>query len=74
MHRDTTDTATSSIYKKPPRGETHKPVSVSNDTHKKLMERQINMQFKLRRKVSLDEVIQAVLDSTGSSTQEKEAV
>ena len=71
MQREITDSSTSSIYKKPPRGETHKPVSVSNETHRKLMVRQIDMQFKLRRKVSLDEVIQEVLDSTASSSTEE---
>ena len=69
MQKDITDNSTkgsafpAGIYKKPPRAETHKPVSVSNDTHKKLVDRQLDMQYRLRRKVSLDEVIQEVLDS-----------
>ena len=53
-----------SIYKKPPRGETHKPVSVSKETHSRLMQRQLNMQYRLRRKVSLDEVIADILNGT----------
>lgn len=55
----------SSIFKKPPRTETHKPVSVSVETHQILTGMQLDMQYKLRRKVSFDEVIIALLAEQG---------
>lgn len=62
LHGQARQAVDQSIFKKPPRAETHKPISVSLDTHRRLLERQLNMQFSLRRKVSLDEVVAALLE------------
>ena len=50
-----------SIYKNQPRALTHKPVSVSNETHSQLIAIQLELQYKEKRKVSLDEVISRIL-------------
>lgn len=58
-------------FKNPPRALTHKPISVSNEVHSRLMHIQMEMQYKTKKKVSFDEVVLWLLaNKEGENSQE----